>query len=345
MTLFSMWCGTTTPDFFETDGAMKDQNEEKIRNDGRVWHTLPQRPVNRSLFSRGSHMALPRRTHLLLPMALLVACLNVHAQTSATVLPAQAVVPPGADAAASAPVMLPPPPTADQVNADETLLQARHAAMVSKALPIQEGTEARWQRWASEAWTAGGKTLDRDQAVVVVNRNPHVQQIAVMVAHPDRPWTLIGVSPISTGQAGRVQHFISPTGVFDHNGDILDYRALGTKNENGIRGIGAKGSRVWDFGWQKAQAGWIKRPELRDIRFELHATDPQILEPRLGHTASDGCIRISAGLNKFLDHYGLLDQVYWAQAPDSRALRALLPKDGEPTLPGRYMIVVDHPLN
>jgi hypothetical protein len=233
----------------------------------------------------------------------------------------------------------------NNVLAQEDVLKKAFPVMVTKALPLKEDTEATWQKWATDGWKNGNKIIDKDQAVIVVNRNVKVQQIAVMVAHPDGTWTLIGVSPTSTGVAGREKHFISPTGIFDHDGSIMDYRALGTKNENGIRGIGAKGSRVWDFGWQDAETGWLKTPEMRQIRFELHATDPDILEPRLGHPASAGCIRISAGLNKFLDHYSLLDAVYVQEADaGSVAISALLPRDREPTLSGRYMLVVDEPL-
>lgn len=211
------------------------------------------------------------------------------------------------------------------------------------AVPMNEDTQAQWQDWAQEGWKNSGKTIDHDQAVVVVNRNAHVQEIAVMIAHPNAPWTLIGVSRTSTGQRGRVQHFITPTGVFDHDGSIMDYRALGTKNKYGIRGIGAKGSRVWDFGWQTAQTGWLKKPEMRTMRLELHATDPDYLEQRLGHPASEGCVRIGAGLNKFLDKYGILDAVYLSEKDKSRAIRALLPKNSTPILPGQYMIIVSIP--
>lgn len=224
-------------------------------------------------------------------------------------------------------------------------LQEAHQRMVSRALPIAPDDEARWNAWIAAQWTASGKTIDHDQTVVVVNRNPLVQRIAVLIAHPSGAWTLIGQSPTSTGRTGSKDHFISPVGVFDHDASIIDYRALGTKNENGIRGIGAKGSRVWDFGWQSAQTGWLKTPEMRTIRFELHATDPDLLEQRLGHPASAGCIRISAGLNKFLDHYAVLDAVPEQLAPTSRAWSALLPTGGAPLLPGRYMIVVDDPLS
>jgi hypothetical protein len=61
---------------------------------------------------------------------------------------------------------------------------------------------------------------------------------------------------VSTGQAGRRGYFITPIGAFQHTDDILDYRALGTFNENHIRGLGMKGTRVWDLGWQTAERGW-----------------------------------------------------------------------------------------
>jgi hypothetical protein len=223
----------------------------------------------------------------------------------------------------------------------EATLLASHAAWVKRTVPITDALTDQWRAWARTPWASSGKVIDHDQAVVVVNRDPKVEQVAVMIAHPNAPWTLVGVSPTSTGTTGREQHFITPVGVFDHDGATLDYRAQGTKNENGIRGIGAKGSRVWDFGWQSAQTGWLKNPEMRQIRMEMHATDPDYLEPKLGHPQSKGCVRIGAGLNKFLDHYGILDAGYWAQADSSPAIRALLPKDGEPTLAGRYLIVVD----
>ncbi len=232
------------------------------------------------------------------------------------------------------------------LTSEENTLTTMHRQMVTRAFPLNDATKELWQIWATNGWKEhNGNSVAKDQAVVVVNRNPKVQKIAVMVIHPDGTWTLIGVSPTSTGQAGRKTHFISPLGIFDHDGSIMDYRALGTKNSNGIRGIGAKGSRVWDFGWQVAQTGWLAKPEQRTIRFELHATDPDLLEQRLGHPASEGCIRISAGLNKFLDHFSILDEAYLQDvANGSRAVSALLPKDRQPMLSGRYMMVIDAPM-
>ena len=192
---------------------------------------------------------------------------------------------------------------------------------------------------------AAGISIDHPQLVVVVDRNPRVQQLTIMLATPADPWRLVGGSAISTGQIGRFDHYVTPVGVFRVTDAILGYRAEGTLNENGIRGLGAKGMRVWDFGWQVAMKGWAEpagRPDRTPIRFMLHATDPDHLEQRLGHPASQGCIRMPAGLNRFLDEHGVIDADYEKAAVDDIRFRALLRADREPSpLAGDMLIVVD----
>jgi hypothetical protein len=144
---------------------------------------------------------------------------------------------------------------------------------------------------------------------------------------------------------GRFDHYITPRGVFHVTTAILGYRAEGTLNENGIRGLGAKGMRVWDFGWQMAAKGWDAGPGKPDripIRLMMHATDPDRLEQRIGHPASEGCVRIPAAMNRFLDNHGVLDAEYERAAATEIRFRALLPKDRHPTtLAGNTMVVVD----
>ena len=91
--------------------------------------------------------------------------------------------------------------------------------------------------------------------------------------------------------------------------DNPDFRAEGSFNKNHIRGYGLRGRRVFDFGWQSAERGWGKGGVSR-MRLQMHATDPGVLEPRLGRVASEGCISIPATLNVFLDRYGVLDADY-----------------------------------
>jgi hypothetical protein len=143
-------------------------------------------------------------------------------------------------------------------------------------------------------------------------------------------------------QAGRRGYFITPIGVFLHTDGILDYRALGTFNENHIRGLGLKGMRVWDLGWQTAERGWRADRDEADIRLQMHATDPDYLEQRLGRPASEGCVRVPATMNRFLDRHGVLDADYERDALNDPRLASVLLPDREPTsVAGDAMIVVD----
>jgi hypothetical protein len=183
--------------------------------------------------------------------------------------------------------------------------------------------------------------LDRPQALLVVDRNPAVQELLVVGAFPGKPWEVIGATHVSTGKPGRKEHFLTPIGVFRNTADILGYRAEGTKNENGVRGLGVKGMRVWDFGWQRTD-DWRTSGARIDIRMEMHATDPDLLEHRIGKPDSEGCIRIPAAMNRFLDRYGVIDAQLEAAAKTDRRFAALLAADRIPTaIAGTLLIIVD----
>jgi hypothetical protein len=197
---------------------------------------------------------------------------------------------------------------------------------------------------ARAALDQAGETVAREQIILVVDRNPAVQRLALVLAGPETEWEVLALEKVSTGQAGRRGYFITPVGVFPHSTAIRDYRAEGTYNENGIRGLGAKGSRVWDFGWNQAQPGWLPASEPpREMRLLLHATDPDQLEQRLGRTASMGCIRISAALNRFLDRRGVLDVDHEASllTGDQRHRAVLHPEREPAALAGRLLVVLD----
>jgi hypothetical protein len=55
----------------------------------------------------------------------------------------------------------------------------------------------------------------------------------------------------------------------------------------------------------------------------MHATDPDYLEQRLGHPASEGCVRIPATMNRFLDVHGVPDADYERAAPGDPRIRAV----------------------
>jgi hypothetical protein len=182
--------------------------------------------------------------------------------------------------------------------------------------------------------------LTTAQYILLVDRSPKVQAALVYWRDLEGGLPFIGGSLASTGRRGGYQHFLTPLGVFEHTIAHLDFRAEGTRNEFGIRGYGVKGMRVFDFGWVIGERTWGRRG-LSPMRLQVHATDPDVLEPRLGSAASSGCIRISASLNQFLDKYGLLDADYEAALERGVELW-MLPRDRTPTpWSGRYLVVVE----
>ena len=239
---------------------------------------------------------------------------------------------------------LPPLPTlTDEAARDEA---ARLGAALRAEVPAVVVT-TRWRRGrmvelARGAIEESGRTITRPQLLVVVDRNPSVQLMLLVLAVPDAPWSVVGGTRVSTGQSGRRLYYITPIGVFANSDAILGYRAQGTFNEHHIRGNGLKGMRVWDFGWHDAVKGWRADHETGQIRLEVHATDPDFLERRLGRPASEGCIRVPAAMNRFLDLHGVLDlDDERAAATDIRFRALLLPARRPTPLAGDLLVVVD----
>jgi hypothetical protein len=230
--------------------------------------------------------------------------------------------------------------------ADITLEVTRLRAALRQEVPRHTAGDAESDR----AWISRGKAaaeaaslaIAQPQLLVVVDRNPAVQELRIVLAQPGADWQVIGGSKVSTGQAGRRAYFITPIGAFLHTDDILDYRALGTFNENHIRGLGLKGMRVWDLGWQTAERGWRVERDTAEIRLLMHATDPDYLEQRLGRPASEGCVRIPATMNRFLDLHGVLDADYERALRLDDRLGGILLRERQPTsLAGDALVVVD----
>ncbi|HEY7388120.1 MAG TPA: L,D-transpeptidase [Bryobacteraceae bacterium] len=221
---------------------------------------------------------------------------------------------------------------------DGTALAPLYAQQVDRRLDVPEDE----QRFYADLLAANlaAEHTDQAQYVVIVDRSEFVQAAMIYWMSPDREFYFIGASPVSTGKPGSFDHFITPTGVFEHTIQNLDFRAEGTFNELGFRGYGRKGMRVYDFGWLEAQKGWGGGGESQ-MRLQMHATDPDRLEKRLGTRWSKGCIRIPASLNAFIDRYGILDGDY------ERAMAAgmnfwVLSKTREATpWSGRFLVVVD----
>jgi hypothetical protein len=247
---------------------------------------------------------------------------------------------------AMSPVWTPPELTPRQVDAEVANLRAAMAREVPHQIKLTPARDGEWISRAVAALAAAGRSIDHPQLLVVVDRNSRVQAAVIMMARQDGPWAVIGGTRVSTGQLGRFDYYVTPTGVFPHTDSILDYRAEGTFNENHIRGLGLKGMRVWDFGWQTASKGWRADREEGQMRLLMHATDPANLEHRIGRPASKGCIRVPAAMNKFMDRHGVLDADYERAATVDPTYRAVLPPNRVPTpLAGDLLVVIDSALD
>jgi hypothetical protein len=221
------------------------------------------------------------------------------------------------------------------------LMRELFARDVTRRLNVPDAEQRaygqRLQR-ALDAHTLGNLS---GEYVVLVDRNERVQALFVYFrAIPADPWQWIGTAPVATGRPGQFDHFVTPLGVFEHTPGNMDYRAEGTMNQNGIRGYGKHDLRIFDLGWAQGERGWGKGG-LSQMRFQMHATDPQKLEPLLGIRHSKGCVRIPASLDVFLDHYGILDAEYEELIDTGRALWVLHADRQITPWAGRYIVVVD----
>lgn len=245
-------------------------------------------------------------------------------------------------AAPDAPLPVIAPTPSVHVDAEAGRLRVALAREVPGLIVDAPESERQWIARTQAAFAAGGHTVTNPQLVVVIDRAPAVQEMRIILARPGGPWQSLGGTRVSTGQTGRRDYYLTPTGVFLHTDAILDWRAEGTFNAQHIRGLGLKGMRVWDFGWQRAERGWGAPGEPSEIRLLLHATDPDYLEQRLGRPASKGCVRIPAAMNRFLDRHGVLDADYERAAKLDVRYEALLLPDRTPTpLAGNALVVVD----
>ena len=221
---------------------------------------------------------------------------------------------------------------------DGTKLAPLFAQQVDRRLEVPDEVQRAYADLLAADLKA--QNLSTAQYVLIVDRNIFVQALLIYWMSADHTFHFIGASPVSTGKPGRYEHFVTPTGVFEHTLDNPDFRAKGTKNELGYRGFGAKSMRIYDFGWQDSIRGW-GRGGPGKMRLEMHATDPDRLAQKLGTPQSEGCVRIPAALNVFIDHYGILDGEY-DQAIASGETFWVLPKTREPTpWSGKFLVVVD----
>ena len=219
-------------------------------------------------------------------------------------------------------------------------LAAEFLRDVAPRLLLPDDERSAYAARLQDALTAAQVTLAAPQFIVLVDRSPRVQAALLYWGSAERGWGLVGATPVSTGLPGKFEHFLTPLGVFGHSLSNPDFRAEGTKNKLGFRGYGTKGLRIYDFGWIASPRGWGDGA-MGTLRLQMHSTDPVLAEPRLGTPQSEGCVRIPAALNDFIDRHGLLDEDYERAAASGDNLWVLR-KERTPTpSPGRYLIVVE----
>lgn len=217
---------------------------------------------------------------------------------------------------------------------------AQYAATVDMRLNVPEAEQHAYAvRLRSALEDAGWRDLP-PQFFLLVDRSPLVQAAFVYWLGAARAWRFVGASPVSTGYAGGYEYFITPLGVFEHTLANPDFRAEGTRNALGVRGYGVRGMRVYDFGWVEGERTWDRRGRSL-MRLQLHATDPELLEGRLGRARSKGCIRIPTTLNLLIDRRGLLDADYAQALREGRQLWVLRTDRQPVTQAGRFLVIID----
>ncbi|KWK76695.1 hypothetical protein WM16_11635 [Burkholderia ubonensis] len=250
---------------------------------------------------------------------------------------------PASEVAITLPRMHAPLSPADAASATTRAvdMRKRFAQEVTRRLNVPSSEQRAYGQRLQQALAAGGLADLAGEYVVMVDRAPAVQALFIYFrATSANAWLMIGASPVATGLPGKYDHFMTPLGVFTHTPDNMDFRAEGTTNDNGIRGYGRRDMRIFDFGWVDSERGWGKGG-VSAMRFQMHATDPERLEPLLGIRHSKGCVRIPASLNTFIDRHGMLDADYEARAEAGKSFWVLHPGREITPIEGRYLVVID----
>ncbi|HTH59001.1 MAG TPA: L,D-transpeptidase [Paraburkholderia sp.] len=237
------------------------------------------------------------------------------------------------------------PPLTSEEAAEETAraleLRGAYAREVTRRLHVPLADQHAYGQLLQQALDNENLGALAGEYVVLVDRAASVQALFVYFrATAEDSWQMIGASPVATGRPGEFDHFLTPLGVFLHSPANMDFRAEGTMNQNGIRGYGKRDMRIYDLGWVDGERGWGKGG-YSPMRFQMHATDPDRLEPLLGIRHSKGCVRIPASLNVFIDHHGMLDAEYQALVDSGKSLWVLHSDRQVTPWAGRFIVVVD----
>jgi hypothetical protein len=214
-----------------------------------------------------------------------------------------------------------------------------YRAQVDRRLELPAHEAKYYEELIQAALLRADISLITPQYLLVIDRNPYVQVSLLAWRSAQGEFRWIGVSPVSTGIPGFLNHFETPTGVFAHTLTNPDFRSDGAATDDASCTYGPKGMRVFDFGLHKAPRGWGDGA-LASMRLQMHS-DFDTVEFRLGVAQTRGCIHIPESLNRFLDRYGVIDAEYEQAARERRTPSVLDPRRQTVSDPGRYLIVID----
>jgi hypothetical protein len=219
-------------------------------------------------------------------------------------------------------------------------MAARYRDQVDRVLEVPPSEMPLYVRLTESALAKAGVALSQPQYLIVVDRDENMQALLLLFRGADGRWRLVGASPISSGLPGSPENFETPLGVFEHSRANADSRSEGTLDSEGLRPYGERGLRIYDFGWQAVPKGWGDGAA-SPMRLQMHATDPDLLERRLGTPQSKGSIRIPASLDRLIDRCGLLDAGDDKTGREGKPGAVPGPGCDATAFAGRYLIVVD----
>ena len=133
-----------------------------------------------------------------------------------------------------------PPDKSNVSSQTATLIDVDGEMMRLRVIVDSAESERAWMARTQAPVAASAQTIDRPQLLVVVDRNPDVEQIRLVLARPDGAWSSLGGTKVSTGQAGARLLPDAHRRVLAHGSDTR-LAGRGTFNPQHIRGLGLKG--------------------------------------------------------------------------------------------------------
>jgi hypothetical protein len=219
-------------------------------------------------------------------------------------------------------------------------MAARYRDQVDRVLEVPASEMPLYVRLTESALAKAGVALSQPQYLIVVDRDENMQALLLLFRSADGQLQLVGASPISSGLPGSPENFETPIGVFEHSRANADSRSEGTLDSEGLRPYGERGLRIYDFGWQAVPKGWGDGA-VTAMHLQMHATDPDLLERRLGTPQSMGSIRIPASLDRLIDRCGLLDAGDGKAGREGKPGAAPDPGCDATAFAARYLIVLE----